>query len=165
MTLSRKHILWDVVLAGTMFAGMVTYQGCRAVTAPVGSTAQAPTFYSQAAKVMADYSSILLSAQNLFTTAHTEALVTDTQYQDGQKVFLLAAQDGQIIDSLIQSGASASTIIAQVNALSATIASMPQAFAIKNPQTQAEFTALTGSLTTLLDTVATLTQNPTGAVK
>ena len=40
MTLSKKHILWDVALTATMFGGMIAYQGCK--TASTG-TSSAPT--------------------------------------------------------------------------------------------------------------------------
>ncbi len=40
MTLSKKHILWDVALTATMFGGMIAYQGCK--TAGTG-TSSAPT--------------------------------------------------------------------------------------------------------------------------
>lgn len=40
MTLSKKHILWDIALTTTMFGGMVAYQGCK--TASTG-TSSAPT--------------------------------------------------------------------------------------------------------------------------
>ncbi len=40
MTLSKKHILWDIALTTTMFGGMIAYQGCK--TASSG-TSSAPT--------------------------------------------------------------------------------------------------------------------------
>lgn len=155
--LTVKKFTRDVLamtVGGMLVLGIGSLEGCKPV-------ASGTSFYAQAAKVMADYGSILASAQTLFDTAHSEALVNNAQYLAGQKVFLTLAQDGQTIDALIKSGAGATTIVAQVNALAATIASMPNAFSIKNPQSQAEFTALAGSLTSLLDTVDTLIQNPT----
>jgi hypothetical protein len=167
--LTKKQILHDIltgVMAGALSIAMMNAISCKRVTSNPSSNGTAPNFYAQAAQIMNDYSSIMLSAQNLFSTAHTEGLVTDTEYQAGQKVFLTVGEDGQAIDKLIQAGASQDTIIAQCNALSATIATMPQAFAIKNPQSQAEFTALANSLTSLLNTVATLIQSPaTGGAK
>ena len=40
MTLSRKHVLWDIGLAAAMFAGMVSYNGCKTVST---GTSSAPT--------------------------------------------------------------------------------------------------------------------------
>ncbi|MHB1952151.1 MAG: hypothetical protein ACYCOU_00260 [Sulfobacillus sp.] len=47
MTLTKKHIFWDVALAGTMFAGMVTYQGCKTATATTATQALAPGYANQ----------------------------------------------------------------------------------------------------------------------
>lgn len=47
MTLSKKHILWDVALTATMFAGMVTYQGCKAASANPPTQALAPGYSNQ----------------------------------------------------------------------------------------------------------------------
>jgi hypothetical protein len=163
--LTKRQLAHDIlagVIASTISIGLFNMGGCKPVSGTVPSNATAPTFYAQSAKVMADYSSILLSAQNLFVSAHAEGLVPDPTYKSGQQVFLTAAQDGQAIDSLIQSGASAKTIIGQVDALSATIASMPTVFHIENPQSQAEFQALTTTLTTLLNTVDTLVATSSG---
>ena len=107
---------------------------------------------------MNDFSSVLLNAQNLFTSSCTDGVIPIAQCIAGQKAFGTIAESGLTIDALIQTGASQTTIQAQITALSAQVATMPAAFGIKNPQTSAEFTALVNTLTTMLGTVSNLVQ-------
>lgn len=137
-----------LLLAATLFVPAV---GCKQQTATAGAVA--PTFYSQAATAMNGFSTTLLQAQSLFTTAYQEQLVDLATYQKGQQVFMQIGVSGEAIVSALQSAQPKATIEAQINALIAQVGSVPQAFAIKNPQSQAAFTALANSLVAILQTV------------
>jgi hypothetical protein len=128
--------------------------GCKLITAT--STPGVTQFYSQAALVLNDFSGVLGQAQQLFTTAHTLALVSDLDYRNGQQAFLSIASNGDAIQTLLKSGADQATVTAQLNALIAQVGAMPALFHIKNPATQAEFTALVTSMQNILNASLTL---------
>ena len=140
-----KRVLATVILGAALLAG------CRTTT--VNPNALPPTFYTSAAKTMDAFSTILVNAQSLFTTAYQDGFVTAGQYQAGMKVFGQIAASGEAIDVSILAADSQASILAKIDSLASQIATMPQAFAIKNPQSQAAFTALTNSLVAVLRAV------------
>jgi hypothetical protein len=112
----------------------------------------APTFYVNASNAMDGFSKLLVQAQDLFTTAQAEGLVDPASYRTGQKVFDQIGISGQAIVAALQTGQSQAQVIPLIDALAAQLGTMPQAFAIKNPQSQAAFTAITQSLVAILNT-------------
>ena len=158
---SRKQLAHDFLvglLSSAVVLGAATVTGCGLLTPKAPAPPGVSNFYPQAALVMNDFSSVLLNAQNLFTSSCTDGVIPATQCIAGQKAFGTIAESGLTIDALIQTGASQTSIEAQITALSAQVATMPAAFGIKNPQTSAEFTALVNTLTTMLGTVSNLVQ-------
>lgn len=158
---SRKQLAHDFIvgfISSALVLGVATVTGCGLLTPKAPTPPGVSSFYPQAALVMNDFSSVLLNAQNLYTSACSMGTIPSMQCRDGQKAFSVIAEDGLSIDALIQTGAAQATIQAQISALSAQVATMPTTFGIKNPQTQAEFTALTNTLSTMLDTVSNLVQ-------
>lgn len=133
------------VLAAVM---LVPVLGCKQQAATPGAVA--PTFYSQAATAMNGFSATLAQAQSLFGTAYQEQMLDQQTFNKGQQVFLQVASSGDLIVSGLQASAPQAQILAQINALIAQIGTMPQAFAIKNPQSQAAFVSLTNALVNIL---------------
>jgi len=142
----RKLIL--AVALSVPVAGLTT--GCLKKPA----TATAPTvnnnFYGQASLVLNNFSNILLQAQQLFDTAHNIQLVSDDDYKNGQKVFAQIAANGDAIQALLKTGSDQKTVTAQIQALIAQVGTMPAAFVIKNPASQAQFTALVTAMQNVL---------------
>lgn len=155
--------LTAVLLAALMLVTPVT--GCK--TAATNPNAVAPTFYSVAATEMDGFSTTLLQAESLFSTAYQEKLVDQADYQKGLQVFLQIGVSGEAIVAALQSSQSQATVLTQINALITQVASVPQAFAIKNPQSQAAFTALANSLVAILQSVESqvTAASPAPAVK
>ncbi len=146
-----KKALTAIILG----AAILVPTGCKTAGTATPPNAVAPTFYSQASQAMDGFSTTLLQAQSMFTTAYQEQLVDQQSYQKGQQVFLQIGVSGEAIVTALQAGQSQTTVQAQINALIAQVASVPQAFAIKNPQSQAAFTALANSLVAILQAVET----------
>lgn len=135
-------------------AGLTT--GClKNVKTPTQPVA-ANQFYGQAALVLNDFSGILVQAQQLFTSAHAIGVVSDSDYQNGLKAFVAIASSGDAIVTLVKTGADQKTITTQINALVTQIGTMPAAFSIKNPSSQAEFTALITAMQNVLNASLTL---------
>ena len=130
--------------------------GCKPATAPTPTTA--PTFYSQAALQINNFSVILGQAQTLFTNAHTSGLVGDADYKTGETAILSIAKNADNVDSLLTTSASQPTVVAAINALLNQVGTTPGLVGIKNPQSQAEFTALFQSLTSILQASLSLIQ-------
>jgi len=128
--------------------------GCKLITA--APTPGVTQFYSQAALVINDFSGILLQAQQLFATAHGTGLVSDADYAAGTQAFKSIATNGDSIYSLLKAGGDQATITAQIKALIAQVGTMPTAFHINNPAAQAQFTALTAAMQSVLDATASL---------
>lgn len=126
--------------------------GCAKSNATLPAGATAPTFTDNAANAMDGFSKVLLQAQNLFTSAQAEGLVDPSSYQAGQKVFEQVGISGQAIVAAIQAGQGQAQVVPLIEALAAQLGSMPSAFAIKNPQSQAAFTAIIQSLVNILNT-------------
>lgn len=129
----------------------LSLSACKPIAPTPGAVA--PTFYSGAATAMNGFSTTLLQAQSLFTTAYNEKLVDAATYQSGQKVFLQIAVSGEAIDTALASAQPQSQITSQINALITQISTVPQAFAIKDAQSQAAFTSLMVSLENILKAV------------
>lgn len=146
-----------IILAAALalpIAGLTT--GC--LKKPISTTS--PTvnnnFYGQASLVLNNFSNILLQSQQLFTTAHSLSLVSNEDYVSGQKVFAQIATSGDSIQVLLKSGADQKTVTAQIQALINQVGTMPAAFSIKNPSSQAEFTALVTAMQNVLGASLTL---------
>ncbi len=127
MTLSRKHILWDVVLAGTMFAGMVTYQGCKTVTAPVGSNATAPNYTNAGLQAAHKY------AMDTAASVQSGALVMSPNAKAAFNAFgaALDAADATYI-SFYKGYATQAQVTASVNAMTAKMTAAQTAIAKGN---------------------------------
>ena len=141
-----KRILYLIPLALILTA-------CKPATVQPGQVA--PTFYSQAATAMNGFSGVLNSAQGLFQTACTEKLIDSGSCKDGENVFIQVAQSADGIVTSLQAAVPQATVEAQINALIKQIGSMPQSFAIKNPQSQAAFSSLVNSLVSILQATET----------
>lgn len=133
---------------------LVPISGCKTITAtPTPGVTQ---FYSQAALLLSDFSNVLNQANQLFTSAHTLALVSDADYKAGEQVFLQIAKNGDAITTLIKAGGDEVTVKSQLQALATQVSLMPSSFHITNPASQAQFTALIQSLSNILSAVQTL---------
>lgn len=138
--------------------------GCKTITA--APTPGVTQFYSQAALVLNDFSGILVQAQQIVTTVHTEGLMSDADYKNAQTVFRSVAQQGENVVALLKVGGDQATVTAQINALITQVGVMPSAFGIKNPQSQQQFSALVLSMQNVLRASLTLvgTSSSIGAV-
>lgn len=133
---------------------LIPISGCKLVTAaPTPGVAQ---FYSQSALVLNDFSGVLQQAQQIFTTAHAIGTVNDADYRNGQRVIAQIAQEGDSVTALVKAGGDQATIRTQIAALITQVGNMPSAFGIKNPATQAEFTALSTAMQNILQSVSIL---------
>lgn len=150
----KRMKLNKLAIALALCLPIVGVSGCKQITA--SPTPGVTQFYSQAALVLNDFSGVLVQAQQLYTTAHSLKLVSDADYVAGQKAFVSIATNGDTIQTLLKSGADQATVTAQINALITQVGNMPAAFAIKNPQSQAEFTALVTSMQNILNASLTL---------
>jgi hypothetical protein len=135
---------------------LVLLMGCGAVNAPAPATA--PTFYSQAALQINNFSVILQQAQTLFANAHTSGLVSDADFKTGEAAILAIAKNADTVDGLLTSSASQTSIVAAIQALGSQVAATPGLAGIKNPQSQAEFTALFTALNSILNASLALVQ-------
>lgn len=143
-----------LLVAGALILPIAGTTGCKLITA--APTPGVTQFYSQAALVLNDFSGILVQAQTLFGTARGLGFVSDTDFANGQKAFVQIATNGDAVQALIKAGGDQATVTAQINALIAEVGVLPAAFAIKDPASQAEFTALVTSLQSILNASLTL---------
>jgi hypothetical protein len=102
-----------------LFAGalLLACAGCGLFKPATGSTAATPqTPYQQAATVMQDFSTDLVSAQQMVVSLHSGGVIDDATYKTVQAAFGQIATYGPQIDALISAQAAAPTIMAKVNA-------------------------------------------------
>lgn len=135
--------------------------GCKTITA--APTPGVTQFYSQAALVLNDFSGILVQAQQIVTTVHSEGAMSDTDYASAQTVFRSIGQQGENVVALLKVGGDSTQVTAQINAMIAQVGTMPAAFAIKNAQSQQQFSALVLSMQNVLRASLTLVGTPSSA--
>lgn len=128
--------------------------GCKAVSAP--SQPGITTFYHQAALEMNNFSVILQQAQNDFAAAHTAGYIPNVEFVQGEQGFLSIAENGDTVVRLLQSGADQATVLQSLARITQQVQTMPRAFALKNPQAQLQFVAITTTLATVLQAATVL---------
>ncbi len=127
MTLSKKHILWDVALTATMFAGMVTYQGCKAASANISTNATAPNYTNAGLQAAHKY------AMDTAASVKSGALVLSPTAKAAFNAFgaALDAADATYI-SFYKGYATQAQVTASVNAMTAKMTAAQTAIAKGN---------------------------------
>ena len=105
-----KRTMMGLALSCALLAGA----GCARVSATPGPTAQTP--YQKAATILVDFSTDLVSAQQMVISLHTGGAIDDATYKTVQAAFGQVATYGPQIDALVSAQASGATISAKVQA-------------------------------------------------
>jgi len=148
-----------IALVCLLFLSIPSLTGCG-ITASAGNPPTVTTFYNSAAVVLNDSSALLVQAQTLFASAHTAGFVDNDQFIAGEKAFISLASNGDTIRASIAQNNSPENITQAITAYIGQVGAVPQQFAIKNPASQAAFTAVMTSVQSVLKASLTLISPP-----